>query len=70
MADSGRFPSFEEISGNVVEFTERNAHIARLESPGVSDEGRRVLAVAVTDPNIPLQRKQVAIVACGRHGNE
>jgi len=66
----GGFPSFQDVCEMVAEFARRHPDIARMTSLGRSDEGREVLAVEVTDPGVPLETKQVAMVVCGRHGNE
>lgn len=69
MADR-RFPSLDEICRDLDRFVNAHGDIAQIESLGDSEEGRQVQAVHVTDPGIGGSDKQVAIVICGRHGNE
>ena len=64
------FPSFDEIYRLVDRFVAKNADIAHSDALGVSEEGREIKAVYVTDKSVPASEKQVAIVVCGRHGNE
>jgi len=64
------FPSFEDVVRHVEGFVERHGRIARLEELGVSEEGRPVLAVVVTDGQVDATQKGVAMIVCGRHGNE
>lgn len=70
MTASGQFPPFERICEQVSAFVGRHAGIARAESLGESEQGREVLAVEVTDPAAEEEDKQVALVVCGRHGQE
>jgi hypothetical protein len=64
------FPSFDVIYRLVDRFVAKNADIAHSESLSVSEEGREIKAVYVTDKSVPDTEKQVAIVVCGRHGDE
>ena len=64
------FPSFEDVYEKVDRFVEKNSEISRSESLGASVEGREIRAVFVTDKSVPVQDKEVAVVVCGRHGNE
>jgi len=70
MPEDEKFPSFEQIGARVAEFVRRNPGIARMEPLGLSEEGRPVQAVEVTDPDVAAADKQVALVICGRHGGE
>ncbi|MCD6404249.1 MAG: hypothetical protein J7M19_00305 [Planctomycetes bacterium] len=64
------YPSLDEIHDRVDDFVASNGRIARLIPTAPSEEGRRVPAVAITDPRTPDDDKEVALVVCGRHGNE
>ncbi|MCK4283649.1 MAG: hypothetical protein KAX44_04970 [Candidatus Brocadiae bacterium] len=64
------YPTLEQIYQHVDRFAAEHARIARVESPGLSDEGLPVKAVFVTDPSVPDQQKQVALIVNMRHGNE
>ncbi|HUT61188.1 MAG TPA: M14 family zinc carboxypeptidase [Phycisphaerae bacterium] len=64
------FPTFDEIQQATGRFVERHSTVARAEVLGASPEGREVRAVHVTDPEVPDDDKQHAMVVCGRHGNE
>ncbi len=64
------FPSLDEIYREAERLADGNPDIVRMESLGVSAEGRDVKAVYVTDSSVPASEKEVAIVVCGRHGNE
>jgi len=64
------FPVFDEIYRLVDRFVARNADIAHSESLGLSEEGREIKAVYVTDKSVPDSEKQAAMVVCGRHGDE
>ncbi len=64
------YPSLDEIYDRVDDFVSSNGRIARLIPTAPSEEGRRVPAVAITDPKAPDDDKEVALVVCGRHGNE
>lgn len=64
------FPSYEETERRVDAFVAAHTDVARVETLGASPEGRPVRAVHVTEPDAPEAGKQVALVVCGRHGNE
>ncbi len=64
------FPSFEDTYRSVIKFVEDNQSIARSEVIAVSEKGREVIAIHVTDPKIPLEEKEVFLAVYGRHGNE
>jgi hypothetical protein len=67
---SSSFPSIEKIYETVDKFVEENPEVAHMESVGLSEENRDVMAVHVTDKSLPMAEKEVTIVVCGRHGNE
>jgi hypothetical protein len=60
----------DEIYQKLDQFVSTHADIARMESLGQSAEGREIKAVHITDYGIPEEQKEVALVICGRHGNE
>ena len=64
------FLPFEEVHQIVDRFVADHSAIARGETLGLSEEGREIKVVFVTDPDIPECEKQVAFVICGRHGQE
>ena len=64
------YPTFDQIRDEILQFVERHATIARLEALGESDEGRPVDVVFVTDPAVPDDDKQVALIVNVRHGDE
>jgi hypothetical protein len=68
--DKAQFPSYRQIRADAGAFVRRHDAIARLESLGVSDEGRDVPAVIVSDPTVASDQKQMALIVCGRHGSE
>jgi hypothetical protein len=64
------FPSLDEIYQGLDQFADTNSDIARIESLGLSAEDREIKAAYVTDNSIPAEKKEVALVICGRHGQE
>jgi len=64
------FPTLERIYSALDEFASTRSRTTRLETLGSSSEGRPVRAAFVTDPGSSLSEKEVAVVVCGRHGNE
>lgn len=64
------FPALEEIYSALEAFATTHSPVVRLETLGSSPEGRPVRAAFVTDPDGPLSDKEVALIVCGRHGNE
>jgi len=65
-----RFPSLEQVYDEIERLVEEHGQVARVECLGLSDEGREVRAVHVTDPGAGDDDKQVAMIVCGRHGSE
>ena len=63
------FPSLEEIYDDIEKFVLNNPSIAQVKSLGSSREGRAIKAVCVTD-DFPVEEKEIALIVCGRHGNE
>lgn len=57
------YQQLDDFVGNYSEITE----IHRL---GLSDEGREIKAIHVTDIGRPLAEKEVVVIICGRHGDE
>ena len=47
-----------------------NEHVARKELIGISEEGREIPAVFITDPNVLDSNKETAIITLARHGQE
>jgi hypothetical protein len=68
--DYETFPRLEDIYRRLDDLAKRHPELVRIKVLGKSAEGRDVLAVHVTDPDTPSELKQVAVVICGRHGNE
>jgi hypothetical protein len=68
--DAENFPSLEEIYRNVQEKVDANRELLRPESLGLSEEGREIGAVHVTDESAPDDEKETALIVCGRHGQE
>jgi hypothetical protein len=64
------FPSLDDIYQNLERLADKHSDVARVESLGVSAEGRDIKAVYVTDGSVPASEKEVAVVICGRHGQE
>jgi len=64
------FPELGEIVDRVERFATSHGEISRLVSLGVSEEGREIAAVEVTAPTVAVEKKECAVVLCGRHGNE
>jgi len=64
------YPSLDEIYERLDRFVSDRPDIARTESLGLSEENREVRAVTVTDGRIPEEEKDVAVIVCGRHGDE
>lgn len=69
MAEHG-FPSLDEIYEKLDRFVDEHPDVARAESLGASTDGLDVKAVHVTDADVDEADKEVAMVVCGRHGNE
>jgi len=51
-------------------FVARNQETAGVRSLGSSAEGYDIKAIYVTDREVPLEEKEIAMIICGRHGNE
>jgi hypothetical protein len=66
----GYYPSFEDTYRSAIKFVEEHQNIARSEVIAVTEQGREVIAIHITDPKIPLNEKQVFLAVYGRHGNE
>ena len=64
------FPSLDDIYQELDRFADRHSDIAHIDSLGLSPEGRNVKAVYVTDKTVPAAEKEVAVLVCGRHGQE
>ncbi len=64
------FPSFDDIYRSVDRIAEKHCDIVRVEKLGASPEGRPIRAAFVTDNRVADDEKQVALVVCGRHGQE
>ena len=64
------FITYSEIRDYVEKFVDRNKEIAFLEKIGLSDEGREIQAVHITDQNQPIDNKEVVLIIIGRHGDE
>lgn len=70
LMSSSSFPSLSDIYQSLDRLVDRNSDYTTIESLGLSAEGRDIKAVYVTDRSLPLSDKEVAIVVCGRHGDE
>jgi hypothetical protein len=68
--NSADFPQFDDIQRNLGRFAQDHSDIAHLRSLGKSPEGREITALQVTDPQLRSDDKEIALVVCGRHGNE
>jgi len=64
------FPSLNEIYERLDQFVGANPDIARIETLGLSAENREVKAVYITDKSVAAAEKEIALVICGRHGQE
>ncbi len=67
---AGEYPSLEDVYARVDAFVADHPDLARCEDLGRSPEGREVRAVYVSDPTTSDRDKSVALIVCGRHGNE
>jgi hypothetical protein len=64
------FPELGEIADRMERFATSHQEISRVVSLGTSEEGREIAAVEVTAPTVAAEKKECAVVLCGRHGNE
>lgn len=67
---SSSFPSLSDIYQSLDRLIDRNSDCMHIESLGLSEDGQDIKAVYVTDRSLPLSEKEVAMVVCGRHGDE
>jgi hypothetical protein len=70
MTTLNAFPSSEETCEFTKKFVKRHPEMAWTEVIGVSEEGRDVMAIHLTDRTSPSEEKEVFLAAYGRHGNE
>jgi hypothetical protein len=63
-------PTSAEVERRVRELAERHRDCVSVETAALTDEQRPILAVTVTDPQVPPQDKQHVLVVAGQHGNE
>ncbi|MCK4301090.1 MAG: hypothetical protein KAX80_16240, partial [Planctomycetes bacterium] len=68
--NTASFPTFEEVCSAVDGFASQHSRLASVQTLGLSPEGLPVRAVSVTGPGGSPSEKEVALVVCGRHGNE
>ncbi|MBN2582243.1 MAG: hypothetical protein JXL80_04185 [Planctomycetes bacterium] len=64
------FPSLDRVYDEVERIAHTHDRLVRSECLGLSDQGREVRAVHVTDSDASDDDKQTAVIVCGRHGNE
>jgi hypothetical protein len=64
------FLSYSEIVEWLFQFAEQNKAIVKLEVIGLSDEGREIHAVHVTNKANSIENKEVVLIILGRHGDE
>ena len=64
------FIDYEPLEDWIEQFVSRHGEIARAEVIAKSTEGRAIRAVHLTNPGLPDNDKEVALIIIGRHGNE
>lgn len=63
-------PNLKKLYQQLGEFVGNYAEIVEIHSLALSNEGREIKSVYVTDPRRPIEEKEVVAIICGRHGNE
>jgi hypothetical protein len=64
------YPSYNELQELLESMVLQRNDVAWAETIGVSPEGRQIRAINVTNREIPIEQKEIALVVCGRHGDE
>jgi hypothetical protein len=64
------YPPYTELQELLESMVLQRNDIAWAETIGVSPEGRQIRAINVTNREIPIEQKEIALVICGRHGDE
>ncbi|MFC1876886.1 M14 family zinc carboxypeptidase [Thermodesulfobacteriota bacterium] len=64
------YPSYTELRDLLESMVLQNNDVAFAETIGYSPEGREVRAIHITDRETPIEKKEIALVICGRHGDE
>lgn len=64
------FINYDTLEDEVERFVNDHRKIARTEIIAKSAEGREIRAVHLTNPALPDNDKEVALIIIGRHGNE
>ena len=64
------YPSYTELHELLESMVLQNDNVAWAETIGNSPEGREIRAIHVTNREIPIEKKEIALVICGRHGDE
>jgi hypothetical protein len=63
-------PTSGEVERHVRNLAARYPRLISIEEAGRTDEGRPILAVAVTDPDTSADDRQHVLIIAGQHGNE
>ena len=64
------YPSYTRLRDLIESMVQQNNNLAWAETIGYSQEGREIRAIHITDRKTPIEKKEIALVICGRHGDE
>lgn len=64
------FPTYSELCELLENMVISHEALLRSETIGVSPGGREIRAIHVSNEEFPIEQKEIALIICGRHGDE